>query len=303
MEPHINNTNTDIEPKLIQKTSIDHELGIWFLITLMLLIIIGNTGLYMMNIDLDEHSDRKYFIPIWIGTMAFCLISFLCTKMTKAETKTTDISSKKLKLIGISIAIICCFSNIAILAYDWNTCAKIEIQKESIIQAKMTEIDDVFVSHKGRTHHLSVHAGQPTNVRGYPDENGYDMYASYDITPDGKINAITYCIKVKKSLTKENALTQMQRKYRTLRKFSSEIIMDKKFKKKYSLPTEFQQDFLKDKTWIPLLESDDEDSDPKHYEIQNTDNIAADAYFEIDDVEKVGILWINITEKNKNNIS
>lgn len=302
MEPHLNNTNTDIEPKLIQKTSIDHELGIWFLITLVLLIIIGNMGLYMMNIELDEHSNRKYFIPIWIGTITFCLISFLCTKIAKTKT-TTNISAKKVKLIGISIAIICCFSNIAILAYDWNTCAKIEIQKERIIQAKMTEINDVFASHKGRTHHLGVHAGQPTNVRGYPDENGYDMYASYDITPEGTINAVTYCIKIKKSLTKENTLTQMQKKYKTLRKFSSEITMSENLKKKYPLPTEFQQDFLKDEAWLPLLESDDKNSNPKHYQIQNTDNITADMYFEIDDIEKVGVLWINITEKNENNIS
>ena len=136
MEPHLNNTNTDIEPKLIQKKSIDHELGIWFLITLILLIIIGNMGLYMMNIELDEHSDRKYFIPIWIGTITFCLISFLYTKIAKTKT-TTNISAKKVKLIGISIAIICCFSNIAILAYDWNTCAKIEIQKERIKVVKI----------------------------------------------------------------------------------------------------------------------------------------------------------------------
>ena len=303
MEPHTNNINTDIEPRLIRTVSIDQALGIWFLITLMLLIIIGNTGLFMMNINLDEHSDRKYFIPIWIGTMVFCLIAFICTKTSKTKTTTTNISAKKLRLIGMSIAIICCFSNMAILAYDWNTCAKIEMQKERIIKAKMTEIDDVFVSHKGRTHHLGIHAGQPTNVRGYPDENGYDMYASYDITPEGKVNTITYCIKVKKSLTKEKALAQMQRKYGTLRKFSSEITMDKKFKKKYPLSEEFQQDFLKDKTWLPLSENDEEDSDPKYYEIKNTDDIMVTSHFEIDDIEKVGILWINITEKNENNIS
>ena len=244
MEPHTNNINTDIEPRLIRTVSIDQALGIWFLITLMLLIIIGNTGLFMMNVNLDEHSDRKYFIPIWIGTMVFCLIAFICTKTSKTKTTTTNISAKKLRLIGMSIAIICCFSNMAILAYDWNTCAKIEMQKERIIKAKMTEIDDVFVPG------LSAH--MPELIT-YSDENGYDMYASYDITPEGKVNTITYCIKVKKSLTKEKALAQMQRKYGTLRKFSSEITMDKKFKKKYPLSEEFQQDFLKDKTWLPLF--------------------------------------------------
>ena len=79
--------------------------------------------------------------------------------------------------------------------------------------------------------------------------------------------------------------------------------MSENLKKKYPLPTEFQQDFLKDEAWLPLLESDDKNSNPKHYQIQNTDNITADMYFEIDDIEKVGVLWINITEKNENNIS
>lgn len=300
MEPHINNINTDIEPKLIQKVNINQALGIWFLITLMLLIIIGKTGLFLMNIDLDEHSDQKYFIPVWIGTMVFCLIASIYAIASKTKT-TTTISPEKLRLIGMSITLICCFINVATLAYDWNACAKIEMQKEHIIKAKINEIDDVFVSHKGRTHYFGVHAGQPTNVRGYPDENGYDMYASYDIAPEGRVNAVTYCIEIKKSLTKEKALTQIQRKYETLQKFSSEITMDKKFKKKYLLSEEFKQDFLKDESWQPLSENDTEESDPKYYEIKNTDDITVTAHFEIDDVEKVGILWINITEKNENN--
>lgn len=301
MKPHNNKNMPDIEPKLIEKTDIKHTLGIWFIITLMLLLIIGNVGLMMMNISLDDTTNRKYFIPIWIGTMMFCLIAFTWTKIYKAQEQTSLINPKTVKGIGLSIAVICCLGNISILAYDWVVCEKIELQQEKIIQAKITEIDHIFDMHDGRTHYLGVHAGKPTNARGYPDKDGYDMYTSFDITPKGKINTVTYYIKTETHISKEKALEKIERKYAKLVKISSEVKMDKELKKKYPLSTDFKQDFLKDDEWISILENSTEDSNPKQYELKNTKNIKASMYFEIDKIENVGIVWINITKKDENN--
>lgn len=183
------------------------------------------------------------------------------------------------KNLFLAITILMCFS--FIFGGCSLTGANKNVSDENFSDAvseKIKEINDAFVTSRGRTEELHIYSDKSASIEGYPDKDSFNGFAEVHITSKGNIEGLTYSFVVEEKQSHQEALINVQSDYESLQGILSKVSGTDALAAERFLPDDFIEDFL-------ATESDSLD---KHYGGNLDDNLMWDISF-TDGVIKVSI--------------